>query len=156
MIVEARRAARNEAVQRANGGIEPSGDVYRLMKVAYPAVFLAMIAEGAARASKPSWFGAGVMLFILAKGLKWWAIRSLGDRWTFRLIMVPGASRVSSGPYRFVRHPNYVAVIGELVAVWVMSGARISGPIGTAAFALLVLRRIAVEDRALDAILRPS
>jgi methyltransferase len=115
-----------------------------------------MIAEGAARASQPSWLGAGVVLFILAKGLKWWAIRSLGDRWTFRLIMVPGASRVSSGPYRFVRHPNYIAVIGELLAVWVMSGARIVGPFGTAVFGLLVLRRIAVEDRALDVILRPS
>jgi methyltransferase len=156
MILEARRAARNEAVQRANGGIEPSGDVYGLMRVAYPAVFLAMIAEGAARAGRPAWFDTGVVLFVLAKGLKWWAIRSLGDRWTFRLIMVPGATRVSSGPYRFIKHPNYVAVVGELVAVSLMTGASVFGPIGTAAFVLLVLRRIAVEDRALDAILRPS
>ena len=51
MIVEARRAARNERVQRARGGIEPAGDVYGLMQIAYPGVFLAMIAEGALRAS---------------------------------------------------------------------------------------------------------
>ena len=52
----------------------------------------------------------GLAVFAAAKLLKWWAIRSLGPYWTFRVIVVPGSSRVDSGPYRFLRHPNYIAV----------------------------------------------
>ncbi len=150
LLVEARRAARHEAAQRLHGGIEPPGDVYRAMAVAYPAAFLLMILEGAVRGHS-SWFGVGTILFALAKALKWWAILTLGPRWTFRLILVPGDTRVTSGPYRYLRHPNYVAVVGELAAVALMAGARVSGPLGMLAFGALMLRRITVENRALDA-----
>ena len=150
MLVEARRAARNERAQRARGGLEPPGDVYRIMRVAYPAAFLAMIVEGAIRGTPPAAvFVVGGVLFAVAKALKWWAIRALGPCWTFRVIVVPGARLVSSGPYRYVRHPNYVAVVGELVAVAVIAGARLMGPLATGVFCLLILRRIAVEHRAL-------
>jgi methyltransferase len=156
MLVEAQRAARNERVQRARGGIEPAGDVYNVMRVAYPAVFLAMIGEGICRSAHAvSPFGharvaaAGLVVFILAKSLKWWAIASLGHSWTFRVIVVPGDAPVTSGPYAWLRHPNYVAVAFELVAVALMSGARVSGPVGTILFGALMLRRIAVEDPAL-------
>lgn len=155
MLIEARRAARNERAQRARGGVEPPGDVYRLMRVAYPAAFLAMIVEGAIRGTPPAAvFVAGGVLFAVAKALKWWAIHTLGPCWTFRVIVVPGAVPVASGPYRRMRHPNYLAVVGELIAVALMSGARVAGPLATAGFGLLMLRRIAVENRALGAILR--
>jgi methyltransferase len=156
MAVEAQRAARNESVQRACGGVEPPGDVYNVMRIGYPAVFLAMIAEGVWRlAHAVSPLGnarvaaAGLVLFILAKSLKWWAILSLGRSWTFRVIVVPGDTPVASGPYAWLRHPNYVAVAFELVAVALMSGACVSGPVGTLLFGVLMLKRIAVEDLAL-------
>jgi len=75
---------------------------------------------------------------------------SLGDAWSFRVIVVPGAKLVSKGPYRWLRHPNYLGVMGELVGVALMSGARIAGPIGTILFALLMYKRISVEERALN------
>ena len=59
MLVEARRAARNERAQRARGGVEPRGDVYGVMRVAYPGVFLAMLAEGAVRGAPPAAESAG-------------------------------------------------------------------------------------------------
>jgi methyltransferase len=155
MLVEARRAARNEAAQRLRGGIEPAGDVYAVMRVVYPLSFGAMIVEGLAWGRPATGVVvAGVMVFAAAKALKWWAIRTLAQAWTFRVIVVPGSDRVVSGPYRFLRHPNYLGVIGELVGVALMTGARVSGPIGVAGFAILIVRRIAVESRALDAILR--
>jgi methyltransferase len=156
MLVEARRAARNERAQRANGGIEPGGDVYSLMQFAYPGVFLAMVIDGARRATPvaPEWFVIGATLFLTAKALKWWAITALGPCWTFRVIVVPGTLPVETGPYRFVRHPNYMAVIGEIVGVAAMTGARVFGPLALMVFAALMLRRIAVENRALNAILR--
>jgi methyltransferase len=154
MALEARRAARNEGAQRARGGIEPRGDVYHVMRVAYPGAFLAMLAEGMIGGVPPGPIVAvGVALFAAAKTLKWWAIVSLGSAWTFRVIVVPGQELVTAGPYRVLRHPNYVAVAGELVATALMTGARVSGPIATALFSLLMLRRISVENRALGAIL---
>ena len=155
MLIEARRAARNERAQLARGGIEPQGDVYRLMQIAYPAIFAAMIAEGAWRGSRgDDVFAAGLALFAAAKAFKWWAIVSLGPAWTFRVIVVPGAAAVAAGPYRYVRHPNYVAVVGEIVSVALMTAARLAGPLALIVFGTLLARRITVENRALDAILR--
>src|SRR5437899_8505451 len=138
MAVEATRAASNERTQRARGGIEPPDDVYKMMRIAYPAAFLAMIAEGFVRGT-PSTLAltAGIVLFAAAKALKWWAILTLGPFWTFRVIVVPDARLVTSGPYRYLRHPNYVAVAGQIVGcalvargtfAWLLAtaGARLS------------------------------
>ena len=88
-----------------------------------------MILEGAARgAPGPSGRGRSVV-FALAKALKWWAILTLDRAWTFRVIVVAQAPLVATGPYRFMRHPNYVGVIGELVGAAMITGALIAGPI---------------------------
>jgi methyltransferase len=157
MIIEARLAAVNERRQFARGGFEPAGDVYSIMAVAYPLAFLAMIVEGTFRgAPGAALVTAGAALFVAAKLLKWWAIAHLGSCWTFRLIVIPGGRRITSGPYRVMRHPNYLAVTGELVAVALMTGAMLTGPAVTLAFTALISRRIALEDRTLDAILPPA
>jgi methyltransferase len=150
MLVEARRASANERAQRARGGIEPAGDVYDVMRIAYPGVFLAMFVEGFLRASPgPPTVLAGAAIFLAAKALKWWAILSLGPFWTFRVIVVPGTRLVAVGPYRWVRHPNYVGVLGELIGAALMIGAPVTGVAGIATFGWLLVRRIAVEERAL-------
>ena len=151
MIVEARRARQNELAQRARGGVEPAGDVYPFMQVAYPALFLVMLLEGALRGPAPGGaIAAGVAVFTAAKLLKWWAILTLGCAWTFRVIVVPGAPLVADGPYRYIPHPNYLAVAGELAGVALAAGARIAGPPALLVFGALMLRRIAVENRALE------
>ncbi len=155
MIIEAQLASRNESAQRARGGVEPDGDVYRWMQWAYPGVFLGMFVEGYVRGPAPMarvWLG--VLLFAAGKALKWWAIRTLGPYWTFRVIVVPDAAPIRTGPYQWMRHPNYVGVVGELAGAMLVTGARIAGPIAILLFGALLVRRIAVEDRARDAILR--
>jgi len=150
MFLEAQRAAKNERAQRDRGGIEPFDDVYRLMRVAYPGAFLLMIVEGAARGRPSSAVCAlGAAVFAFAKALKWWAIATLGPAWTFRVIVVPGDPLVARGPYRLMRHPNYAAVVGELLGAALMTGAVFAGLVGTAAFAVLLRKRIAVEERML-------
>jgi methyltransferase len=159
MVAEATRAARNEAAQRARGGVEPPGDVFNIMRVAYPATFVAMLVEGFIRggpsgASPAGWMAGGLACFLAAKALKWWAILTLGAFWTFRVIVVPGASLVRHGPYRILRHPNYVGVALELTGATMMTGAAVCGPLGIVLFGVLLQRRIAVENRALDAAAR--
>lgn len=148
--IEARRASRNERAQRARGGIEPDGDVYRLMRIAYPGFFAAMIAEGFLRDPPPVWvIGAGVAVLAAAKALKWWAIVTLGPFWTFRIVVVPNAPLIQRGPYRWLRHPNYVGVVGELLGVALIAGARVSGVAAITGFGVLLIKRIRVEERML-------
>ena len=156
MLVEAARARRHERLQRARGAIEPSGDVYQLMQFAYPGVFFAMLAEMvlAERTATPPMFLTGLGLFLMGKALKWWAILALGEQWTFRVLVLPQSIPVVSGPYRYLTHPNYLGVVGELVGVTLMTAARVAGPVGTGLFIALMLRRAAIEQRARDAILR--
>ncbi len=155
MLVEARRAASNERTQRARGGIEPKHDVYPAMQVAYPGIFLAMIAEGLLHpAPSRALLVLGLVIFAMGKLLKWWAISALGPYWTFRVIVVPGSSPVVAGPYRFLRHPNYVGVFGECAGAGLIAAAPIAGVLGTLMFTGLMAARVRVENRALDAILR--
>ena len=156
MLVEARRAGSNERARLATGGVEARGDVYGVMRVAYPAAFLLMIVEDVVSGG-PSRAGAiaGLAMFVAAKALKWWAIASLGSAWTFRVITVPGEPLVARGPYGLMRHPNYVAVVGELMGFALIAGATTTGPIATILFGILMLKRIAVEERALGLIPDP-
>ena len=106
-------AAANERAQFARGGVEPRYDIYPFMQVAYPGVFLAMIGEGLIRPAPPTAvLVLGIVVFAAGKLLKWWAILTLGPFWTFRVIAVPGSTAVANGPYRYLRHPNYLGVIG--------------------------------------------
>ena len=150
MGLEAAVAARHDRALRALGAREPAGDVYRLMQVAYPASFLAMLAEGAWRGAPidpVAFAGAGV--FVAAKALKYWAIATLGNRWTFRVLVPPGSQRTVRGPYRWIAHPNYVAVALELAGVALAVHALFTGPIAVAGFGYLMLRRIRIEEKAL-------
>jgi methyltransferase len=150
MLIEARRAARNERAQRARGGVEPADDVYGLMRIAYPAAFAAMLAEGVLRApAPPVAVAAGLAVFAAAKALKWWAILTLGPFWTFRVIVVPDAPLVRGGPYRWLRHPNYVGVVGELAGVALAAAAPLSGVAAMTGFGVLLVKRIRVEERML-------
>lgn len=150
MILEARVAARHDHALRELGAVEPAGDVYSVMRIAYPLGFVAMAGEGWARRSGiDGVFVAGVGVFVIAKALKYWAITALGERWTFRVLVPPQSTRVSDGPYRVVRHPNYIAVVGELIGTALMAHALITGVGVTFGFCLLILARIRVEERAL-------
>jgi len=152
MAFEARLSARHERALRAGGAIEPGDDVYRWMKIVYPTAFLAMALEAAIRRVdlNPA-FVLGLAVFVLAKAVKYWAIATLGSRWTFRVLVPPSSTLITHGPYRYLRHPNYVGVIGELVGLALTARAAIAGTLSVAVFAALIVLRIRVEARALKA-----
>ncbi len=116
-----------------------------------------MLAEAVWRGAAPApVFAVGLAIFAAAKALKWWAIVSLGPFWTFRILVIPGASLVAGGPYRFLKHPNYLAVAGELGGAALMTGARLAGPAATVLFCALMARRVQVENRALQLAKNPA
>jgi methyltransferase len=160
MLAETRVSLLNERKLRAAGALEPSGDVYRALALLYPVSFLLMGIEGAWRAwtapmapastiVAPSWAASGAVLFTASKFLKYWAIRSLGERWSFRVLIQPGRALVTTGPYRFLAHPNYVAVVGELVGAAMMVGARVLGPVMLVVFGTVLWARMRFEERVL-------
>jgi methyltransferase len=150
LLAETVISKRHERALRSRGAVEPSRDVYAWMRVAYPAGFIGMALEGWYRGSAGLWWaGAGAAIFCLAKALKYAAIAALGERWSFRVLVLPGAPLVRSGPYRWIDHPNYVAVVGELVGAACYFGAASTGPIALLVFGALLLRRLSVERRAL-------
>jgi methyltransferase len=159
MLAETRVSVRNERALRARGAIEPRGDVYLAMLILYPLAFGLMGIEGISRSRapaevvagspQPAWWLTGILLMVASKALKYWAIASLGERWTFRVLVLPGLPLVRQGPYRYVNHPNYIAVVGELVGMALMMSAWITGPLMTLAFGVALLMRLKVETAAL-------
>ena len=150
MAGEAVLSAANERVLRRRGAIEPADDVISVMRWAYPGVFVAMGIEGALSGPAPAdVMMGGLALFGLAKALKVWAISSLGAKWSYRVLVVPGDPLVTTGPYQFVSHPNYLAVAGEIASVAAIVWAPITGTLATIVFGWLMILRMRVENRAL-------
>jgi len=150
MAVEARTSTRHERRLRARGAIEPAGDVHALMRVAYPGAFLLMLAEALWQQRVPvAAATGGTILFFAAKALKYAAIAALGDRWSFRVLVLRDVPLIATGPYRMLGHPNYVAVVGELVGAALMLGAVRTGPVALVVFLPLLVARIRIENAAL-------
>jgi methyltransferase len=150
MLVELRISRRNEQTLRARGAVEPSDPAYGSMRWVYPCTFGIMTVESLVAGH----FNlrraiAGTVLLTAAKIFKAWAIHSLGNRWTYRVFVLPQASLVTRGPYRWIRHPNYVAVVGELVGFAVLVAARWTGPASVLVFGTLLRQRIRSEEQAL-------
>jgi len=150
MIAESRVSREHERALRRQGAVEPPGDIYRIMAVAYPLSFVVMGVEGVVMPQTwPGLYPSGLLLFAAGKALKYWAISALGPRWTFRVLVLPGVPLVRTGPYRYVAHPNYVGVVGELAGTAMMMGAWRSGPVALVVFGAILWARIRCENRAL-------
>jgi methyltransferase len=151
MLAELLRSRRHERELRRRGAVEPDDDVYRLMAVVYPLIFVLMAMEGALAGPTARWLLlGGFTIFVSAKALKAWAIAALGPRWSYRVLVLPAAPLVTTGPYAHMRHPNYLAVFGEIVGFAMMLGAAWAGIGSVLLFGALVRKRIAIEEHALE------
>ncbi len=144
---------RNAAWSMAQGGVESGRRHYRVMVVLHTGLLVgAMVEVWARHPPVLPVLAAGMLLLVLAsQALRWWCISTLGPRWNTRVIVVPGLPLVGSGPYRWLRHPNYVAVVVEGLALPLVHSAWITATVFTVLNAVLLTVRIRVEDTALDA-----
>ena len=148
-ITELLLSRRNARLAFARGGVETGAAHFRWMSLLH-AAFLPACALEAWRREFPGAIGwTALALVICAQALRWWAIASLGESWNVRVIVVPGAQPKRSGPYRWVRHPNYIAVIVEIFAIPLIHGAWICALVFSALNALVLRVRIRDEERAL-------
>jgi methyltransferase len=150
-FAELRVARRNRAWAMERGGVESGAEHYPVMVSLHTALFAGCLLEVplADRPFLPELGWPMLALLAGAHALRWWCIRTLGPQWNTRVIRVPGAPLVSGGPYRWLRHPNYVAVVVEGFALPLVHTAWITALAFTVLNALLLRVRLRVENEAL-------
>ena len=151
-LLELRLSVRHARWAFERGGVETGRGHYPWMVALHSGLLVACVAEVwvADRPFLP-WLGWPMLaLVLLAQALRWWCIATLGVRWNTRVIVVPGLPLVHSGPYRYLRHPNYVAVVVEGFALPLVHTAWVTTAVFTVLNAWLLLGfRIPCEERAL-------
>ncbi len=150
-LVELVVARRNLAWSLARGGVEFGAGLYPAMVVLHTGLLVGCLVEvlWLHRPFLP-WLGWPMLAVVAAaQVLRWWCIRTLGSQWNTRVVVIPGAPRISGGPYRMLPHPNYVAVVAEGVALPLVHTAWITALVFTVLNAALLARRIGTENTAL-------
>ena len=144
-------AQRNLAWSRARGGVEVGGGHYPMMVVLHLAFLVGCVVEVVVlkRPFIPVLGWTMLALVVAAQGLRWWCITTLGRQWNTRVVVIPGATRIDGGPYRWFSHPNYVAVAIEGLALPLVHTAWVTALAFTTLNAALLSTRVSVENRAL-------
>lgn len=150
-IFELRLSSRNEALIRARGGLEHVAWQLPAMKFLHTAWFVAMLLEVHAlhRPFIPVVSMMAMFILIAGQSLRYAAIRSLQWRWTVKVMTLPGLPLVRQGIYRHLRHPNYLGVALEILAVPLLHSAYITSIFFSLANMLLLNARIRAEESAL-------
>jgi methyltransferase len=150
-IVELAVAQRHLAWARTRGGVEYGASHYPAMVLLHTAFLVGCLVE-VPLADRPflPWLGWPMLALLTgAHALRWWCIRSLGPQWNTRVVIVPGLPLVGRGPYRWLRHPNYVAVVVEGLALPLVHTAWVTALAFTVLNAALLTVRLRVENAAL-------
>jgi methyltransferase len=144
-------AERNRSASKERGGVEFGVGHYPAMVALHTGLLAGCLLEPVVlhRPFIPLLGWPMLLIVLAAQGLRWWCITTLDYQWNTRVIVIPGAARVAGGPYRFLPHPNYVAVIAEGFALPLVHTAWITALVFTILNAALLRTRIHVENAAL-------
>ena len=152
-LLELRLAKRNLAWALKQGGREHGREHYPLFFLLHVGWMLGILFEGTIRNQLSVGWWVWLMVFLLAQGLRYWVITTLGPQWNTRIVVVPGAKRIQSGPFAYVNHPNYLAVALELFSLPLVFNAWVTALVASILNALLLLLvRIPTEERALKSL----
>lgn len=150
-LLEVAYARSNERLMKQQGAIEAGAGHYKWIVLLHVLFFVSLIVEVEIR--EPSYESGWLFflaVFIVAQVLRVWALASLGRFWNTKILVLPGATKVKSGPYRWIPHPNYVVVALEIASLPLIFGAWRTAIVFSIANALLLLLvRIPAEEKAL-------
>jgi methyltransferase len=149
---------RNAAWSLAQGGRETGQGHYPVMVVLHTGLLVGALVEAwSRRPDVPAALAWSMtIVVVLTQALRWWCIATLGRRWNTRVIVVPGLPPVTGGPYRYLSHPNYVAVVLEGIALPLVHASWITALVFTVLNAGLLTVRIRTENAALATLPRPT
>ena len=151
MLFETLISARNSRSLLQKGAIEIAPGLLPVMVFLYALMFFGSLAEYLliARTFSFEWAAGFFILFCLAKLLKFWAIQSLGKYWTMRVLIVPQSKVATAGPYKWIRHPNYIAVLMEIAATTLLGKSFYTFAVVIVLFSVTLVFRIRSEESAL-------
>jgi len=151
-LLELRVANRNTRAALARGAVEAGRRHYPWMVAMHSAFLGACLLETWVldRPWVPSLAVAAAAVLVAAAAGRYWVVATLGRRWTTRVVYVPGDPLVTHGPFRWLHHPNYVVVAAEVAALPLVHGAWLTAVTFTVANALLLRKRIAIENALLN------
>ena len=150
--VELALAKRNEKILKSQGGIEFGKDGYRVIVAMHIAFFISLICEKVfLHRTLNTYWAFFVTLFVGAQVLRYWAIRSLGVHWNTKVLVIPGKKLITRGPYKYIRHPNYVSVLTEIAVIPLIFSCYITATVFSLLNLILLRRRIRIEESALRA-----
>lgn len=149
-LVELVVARKNEKWMKAQGAYEAGASHYPFMIMLHTAFFISLITEVYffERTLSPFWVPL-LIIFLLAQVARVWCLTSLGKFWNTKIIILPGAEVVQKGPYKLIRHPNYVIVCTELLVLPLIFQAYFTAIVFTLLNILILSVRIPAEERAL-------
>lgn len=152
-LAELALSRRNIKRLRARGAEEVGRSLYPWMVAVHGGFLASCVAEVWLLGRSPLPLLSAIMLGLLvaASGIRWWVISTLGDRWSTRVVFVPGEPPVTEGPFRWLRHPNYLAVIVEFFALPMVHMAWLTAVVFSIANALVLRLRVRTEESALAA-----
>ena len=139
-------ARHNTRMLMAQGAIEIAPGHYPLMVAVHAAWLAALWIFGHEQPVS----GSALLVYLALQALRAWVMTTLGVRWTTRIIVLPNAPLIASGPYRYLRHPNYAVVTGEIAVLPLMLHLPELAVLFTALNAIVLFTRIRAEDRALQ------
>ncbi|WP_047980078.1 isoprenylcysteine carboxyl methyltransferase family protein [Ornithinibacillus contaminans] len=149
-LVELVIAKNNEKWMKARGGVEAGGTHYKWFIYLHTLFFFSTVTEGMIQQQSDIPFHTFYFsLFILAQFARIWCIYSLGRFWNTKIIVLPRVALIKKGPYKFVKHPNYIIVAVELFIIPMLFGAYITAFVFPILHILLLRIRIPEEERAL-------
>ncbi|PLS16295.1 hypothetical protein CVD28_17625 [Bacillus sp. M6-12] len=146
-------AKRNEKWMKQQGAIEFGTSHYRWMVAMHIGYFLSLIMEVSYLDTdlSPIW-GLWLAIFLAAQAGRVWALSSLGRYWNTKIIVLPGANVVIKGPYKFIKHPNYLIVATEIIVMALLFNAFITAVLFTCLNIMMMRVRIPEEERALKSL----
>lgn len=142
-------ARRNARFIKSIGGYEVGKKHYIAIVILHIAFLTTLFIEVNYRGYLPKYWLIPFIIFLMAQILRIWTISSLGKYWNTRIYIVPNAEPVTKGPYRYLRHPNYVIVMLEMITIPLIFGAYLTAIIFPLINAFILSYRIKVEEKAL-------
>jgi methyltransferase len=152
-VLELFLAKRNEQIVKSKGAHEFDRDGYKYIVAMHVAFFSSLVVEKFSLQRELNQFWVlFLFIFLIAQILRYWAIRSLGIYWNTKIFVIPKSQRITKGPYKYIEHPNYVAVIVEIAVIPLIFSCYLTSIIFSIINFILVRRRIEIEESALERI----
>ncbi len=150
-LVELFVANQNYKRSMLQGGVEFGASHYKFMVLMHSLFLSALVAEPIVFNRSVTWsqFTILLVVVIMCQFMRWWVIKTLGSQWNTRVVVIPGATKINGGPFKYLNHPNYLIVAIEIIALPLLHNAWITAVVFSLANGFMMKARIEVENEAL-------